>query len=181
MNNSWPRGYQRKGTALFYLDRLDEAIEAYKQGLQHDPNNQQLKNDLKAAEDKQKGPGANPMMNEQYLGAMMKLLGNTETKDFIQDQSFMQKVQAVMQNPALLSMFQDDPKIKKAMEVIGSPDANPFNFEEMMKNMGKQGPKGAKKEEESSKMDEQPPAPPKQEEKKQEKKEEKKVELSPAE
>lgn len=49
LNKGFARGYQRKGTALFYLDRLDEAIETYKQGLQVDPNNTALQNDLKAA------------------------------------------------------------------------------------------------------------------------------------
>jgi hypothetical protein len=37
---------------LFYLDKLDEAIGVYKQGLNIDPNNASLQNDLKAAEDK---------------------------------------------------------------------------------------------------------------------------------
>lgn len=60
MNSSWPRGYQRKGTALFYMDRLDEAVEVYEEGLKHDPSNQGLQKDLKAAQDKMK---SNPMMN----------------------------------------------------------------------------------------------------------------------
>lgn len=50
LNQAFARGYQRKGTALFYLNKLDDAIATYKQGLQIDPNNAALKNDLKAAE-----------------------------------------------------------------------------------------------------------------------------------
>jgi stress-induced-phosphoprotein 1 len=50
LNQGFARGYQRKGTALFYLDKLDEAIETYENGLQVDPNNAALKNDLKSAE-----------------------------------------------------------------------------------------------------------------------------------
>lgn len=50
LSQGFVRGYQRKGTALFYLDKLDEAIETYQNGLQIDPNNAALKNDLKAAE-----------------------------------------------------------------------------------------------------------------------------------
>ncbi len=52
LNQSFARGYQRKGTALFYLNKLDDAIETYQKGLQIDPNNASLNNDLKAAEDK---------------------------------------------------------------------------------------------------------------------------------
>ena len=81
------------------------------------------------------------MMNQQYLGAMMKLISNPETKDYINDPSFMQKVQAIMQNPASLSYFANsDPRIKKAMQVIGDASA-PFDFEDMMKNMPKGAPK----------------------------------------
>ena len=98
--------------ALEREGRLDEAVEAYEAGLKIDPNNQQLKNDLKAAQDKMK---ADPMMNQQYLGAMMKLISNPETKEYINDPTFMQKVQTIMQNPAALSYFASDPKIKKAM------------------------------------------------------------------
>jgi tetratricopeptide (TPR) repeat protein len=49
MNPTWPRGYQRKGTALFYLDKIDEAIQIYKDGLKIDPNNADLQKDLKSA------------------------------------------------------------------------------------------------------------------------------------
>lgn len=52
LNEGFARGYQRKGTALFYLNKLDDAIETYQKGLQIDPNNASLNNDLKAAEDK---------------------------------------------------------------------------------------------------------------------------------
>jgi stress-induced-phosphoprotein 1 len=53
MNPTWPRGYQRKGTALFYLDQIDEAIDAYKEGLVHDPNNAELQKNIREAEAQQ--------------------------------------------------------------------------------------------------------------------------------
>lgn len=47
MNPTWPRGYHRKGTAQYYLQQHDEAIETYKEGLKQDPNNAELQKSLK--------------------------------------------------------------------------------------------------------------------------------------
>jgi len=72
------------------------------------------------------------------LQAYLKLANNPETKGFLSDLEFMQKIQVLMQNPAAYAYFANDPKIKKAYEVIsagGMP--NNFNFEEFMKNMEK--------------------------------------------
>lgn len=72
------------------------------------------------------------------LQAYLKLANHPETKNFLSDPQFMQKVQAIIQNPQLYAMFQNDPKIKKAYEVIneGGMPGN-FNFEDFMKNMQK--------------------------------------------
>lgn len=82
--------------------------------------------------------GQNPQFNQQYLNALMKLMQNPETKDLISDPSFMQKIQLIMQNPAAAQiLIQQDPRFKKVMEVLSADAPSNFNFEEMMKNMGK--------------------------------------------
>lgn len=47
------QGYSRKGAALAYQKRYSEAETAYRQGLQHDPENKQLKEALAEVEEKQ--------------------------------------------------------------------------------------------------------------------------------
>lgn len=39
----WGRGYQRKGTALYFLDQYEEAKIAFEAGLEFDPENPALK------------------------------------------------------------------------------------------------------------------------------------------
>lgn len=41
------QGYSRKGAALAYLKRYEDALNAYREGLKLDPNNQQLKEGIK--------------------------------------------------------------------------------------------------------------------------------------
>jgi stress-induced-phosphoprotein 1 len=132
MNPVWPRGYQRKGSALFYLDRIDDAINVYKEGLKVDPNNADLQKDLKAAEGK-KNEGASPQMNQAYLSALLKLMQHPETKDLFQDPTFMQKLQAIMANPQLAQVYmQQDPRMQKVFEVL-SQDTSPDDLENLTK------------------------------------------------
>ena len=60
-----------------------------------------------------------------------------------------------MQNPSSYDYFANDPKIKKAFEVISSDLPADFNFEDIMKGAG------GEKKEESSRMDEEIPEPKK--------------------
>ena len=53
MCDNYAQGYARKGAALAGLERFEEAEEAYRQGLEHDANNQQMKDALKEVEDRQ--------------------------------------------------------------------------------------------------------------------------------
>jgi len=77
MKSDWPRGYQRKGTALFYLNRIDDAIATYQEGLSFDPSNADLQKDLEAAKQKKSGAGKPPpQMNQAYINAMIKLMGH---------------------------------------------------------------------------------------------------------
>jgi hypothetical protein len=59
-------------------------------------------------------------MSQNILQAYLKLLNNPETKDLFSDPDFMKKIQMILQNPASFPMFANDPKIKKAFEVLSS-------------------------------------------------------------
>lgn len=46
------QGYSRKGAALSYLRRYPDAEEAYRTGLEKDPENEQLKKGLEDSQEK---------------------------------------------------------------------------------------------------------------------------------
>ncbi len=53
----------------------------------------------------------------------------------------MQQVQTCMSNPAAIPLLmQQNPKLKKAFEVIQSDIPSNFNFEDLMKNSGQEPP-----------------------------------------
>lgn len=43
LDPKWPRGYGRKGVALFFLGRYAEARDAYEEGLKVEPGNESFK------------------------------------------------------------------------------------------------------------------------------------------
>lgn len=51
------QGYSRKGSALQFLDRYEEAQTVFEEGLKYDANNDQLKKGLAECEDKLSGTG----------------------------------------------------------------------------------------------------------------------------
>jgi len=81
----WGKGYGRLGAALSYLGKDDEAVEAYENGLKHDPNSAQLqagKQEIESKLARQNNPFADPNLET-------KLLMDARTKDFMSDPSFL--------------------------------------------------------------------------------------------
>merc|ERR1711968_105577 len=55
----WAKGYSRKATVQFFMKEYDKAMEAYKQGLEQDPESQELQDfqeNPKAAQEHLKAP-----------------------------------------------------------------------------------------------------------------------------
>lgn len=128
----WAKGYARKGLALYYLGKYEEAEETYNAGLKLDPNNAQMKEGLeqvnKALDDmfKKRFPGGmpgaggfpgganNPFVTQILTG----LLSNPETASYLQDKDFTSKLMELSQDPSKLPLHMNDPKIKKAFEIL---------------------------------------------------------------
>jgi len=49
---------------------------------------------------------------------MNELFADPEMQEVMSDPSVMQKLQSIMQNPANIAMYQNDPKIQKIMSKI---------------------------------------------------------------
>lgn len=120
MNPTWPRGYHRKGTALYYLEQYVESVNTYKEGLAHDPNNAELQKSLKEVAGKMSaGQGQGPAGNMNEMMQMyMKLMQHPETKDIISDPTFLPILQSIMTNPAEAIKHMNDPRVQKIISVM---------------------------------------------------------------
>jgi stress-induced-phosphoprotein 1 len=113
----WAKGFTRKGLALFNLKKFDEAKGAYEQGKKLAPDNDSFTQGIANCE-REKANAANPL--GQLFGPSMwpKLMTNPMTRDYLNDEAFVNKMKMLQGNPSLISQFQSDPKVTTAISVI---------------------------------------------------------------
>jgi stress-induced-phosphoprotein 1 len=95
------KGYSRKGAALSFLKRYDEAINVYEEGLKIDPNNQQLLTDLETARKDASGPsggvgGLNFFSDPQFLA---QLMANPKARELLKDPETAMLMKLMQQQP----------------------------------------------------------------------------------
>lgn len=160
MKPDWPKGYGRKGEALFALGRLPEALKAYEDGLKVDPSNQSLLNGKKDVEEAINRPSAPPGMDEGGFGGQMAqqlmaaIARNPKLQGYLKDPNFLNKLQLLKTNPQLAL---SDPQIMEVMqEMIKGMGAD---FAGAGSESGSTGSEGMGSDDNSSRFEEVPRAP----------------------
>jgi stress-induced-phosphoprotein 1 len=102
----WPKGYSRKGAALELLERHEDALKTYEEGLKHDANNDQLKEALTNCKNNLEsssfgfpgagGPGGNPFADPKFLA---NLAMNPKTRALLADPEVRALLQGLQKNP----------------------------------------------------------------------------------
>ncbi|KXX79448.1 Heat shock protein sti1 [Madurella mycetomatis] len=161
----WPKGWGRKGTALYGKGDLPGAHDAYEQGLKIDPNNAGMKNDLaavKRAMEQEAGGaglgdpsgGIGKMFSDPNL--LQKLASNPKTSSLLADPGFMAKLQAIKQNPNNMQDLFSDPRMIQVLGVLMGVDMEMASPDQMPP-----GASGSRaKEEEDVPMPDAPPKKP---------------------
>lgn len=121
----WPKGFSRMGASLVYLNRLEEAEEAYNAGLKLDPSNQQLKSGLeeckaKSARSRSFGGG---MPGGMSLGfddpnMMTKLAMDSRTRSFLNDPSYLKMLEDIRKDTSKLNEYLSDKRMLTTMSVL---------------------------------------------------------------
>jgi stress-induced-phosphoprotein 1 len=106
LKKDWPKGYSRKGAALELLEKFDEAIKTYEEGLTHDSSNEQLRDALKNCKDQLKSGGGgggaaglsglNPFSDPKFLA---NLAMNPKTRDLLNDKEVQELLKDLQKNP----------------------------------------------------------------------------------
>ncbi|XP_063429921.1 stress-induced-phosphoprotein 1-like [Mytilus trossulus] len=115
----WAKGFSRKGTALCYLNRYEEAASVFMEGLKIDPENAQLKNGLEDAQSKLSGPSGSQPLGNPFAAPdiMQRLEANPKTREYLKQPDYKMMIQLLQQNPNSLQSFQD-PRIIQTLGVL---------------------------------------------------------------
>lgn len=121
LKSDWAKGYSRKGAALAYLKRHEDALNAYKEGLQYDPENQQLKDGVKEVQAQMSqgsrfdGGFPNPFAGTDVIG---KLRNDPRTKDYLSDPTYLKLISDLQQNPQSMIDKLKDPRVMTTLSVL---------------------------------------------------------------
>jgi stress-induced-phosphoprotein 1 len=133
----WPKGYSRKGAALFGLQRFQEAEQVYSDGLQHDPSNVSLQKGLQqvtTTTNQQSQPHVSDQNNPfgSLFGGDLagKLAANPETAKLLSDSQFMKMLMEVKADPQKMTQYLQDPRMMQALGALFSFNQDPTTFNE---------------------------------------------------
>ncbi|CAI9755364.1 unnamed protein product [Fraxinus pennsylvanica] len=121
----WSKGYSRLGAAHMGLHSYNDAVLAYRKGLEIDPNNDPLKSGLADAEaalarssSPRTGPGVS-LFAEAFGPDMWVKLGNDPTtRGFLQQPDFVKILQDLQKNPNNLHSYVNDQRMMQALRVL---------------------------------------------------------------
>ena len=159
IKSDYGKAYLRKGKALEGLNKVDEALETYKLGLEKDKENAQL---LQASQELE------ATLNNPFLKNYPKLFTDPRTADMMKDPQFRNLIDFAMKDQkVLMQMIQTDPRFMTVFSVLTGID-----LEKMSEDVQKASEE-RKKEEEKKKKEEEEKKKKEEEEKNKKEEEEK--------
>lgn len=148
-NPTFAKGYGRKGSALHGARKYDEAVAAFKAGLEKHPDDAALKKGLADVERAQNDNPADSMGKLFKDPQMMeKLAANPKTAPLLSDAAFVQKLKDLQSGGGNPMMMMQDPRMIQVMGVMMGIDLQAFERPEDVPGAKEapEAPKAAPKE-----------------------------------
>lgn len=124
----WAKGYCRRGAALHKSKKYMEAMDAYENGLKHDPSNAACQNGMD--EVKPFLSNTNPLGQLFGPDLIDKIRANPKISHYLADASLMAILQQIQQNPNLINTYmQQDQRVMQILVELMGLNMGPPNDE----------------------------------------------------
>jgi stress-induced-phosphoprotein 1 len=127
LKGDWPKGYSRKGAALELLEKYDEALVTYQEGLKVDPSNAQLTEAVANCKDHLRAPPSftlggggsdgNPFSDPKLLASLAM---NPKTRDLVADKEVQELLKGLQKNPNDIAKLLGHPKASQLLQAMFS-------------------------------------------------------------
>jgi stress-induced-phosphoprotein 1 len=130
----WAKGYSRVGNAHHGLGQLEQAADAYKNGLKIDPENALLKKGLEDVNAQMEQEMGNPMASMFGPDMWQKLASNPKLSPYLAQPDVVAMLQECQKDPKSMSKYMQDQRMMQIMlGLMGLDGAMATNPEELEK------------------------------------------------
>lgn len=116
----WAKGHSRKGAALAFLKRNEDALMAYMEAFDHDPQNEQVKQAIRDLKSKMTGPGDGDALMNPFADLQIweKLEADPKTREFLKDPDYKLIIETLHRSPKELGKFLKDSRVMTTLGVL---------------------------------------------------------------
>lgn len=117
----WVRGYTRLGAALQGQEKWEDMIETLKKAQELDPNNENIKADIRYAQEQMNHVQEDPTAQLFNAEAIDRLRMNPKVAPYFNDPTFVAMINDIKANPKNISKYSNDQRIMVLLQALLEP------------------------------------------------------------
>ncbi|KAJ1416033.1 Tetratricopeptide-like helical domain superfamily [Sesbania bispinosa] len=118
LDPTFVKGYTRKGAVQFFTKEYDKALETYKEGLKHDPNNQELLDGIGRCVQQINKASRGDLSPEELKERQAKAMQDPEIQNILQDPVMRQVLIDFQENPKAAQEHMKNPMVMNKIQKL---------------------------------------------------------------
>ncbi|WJX60425.1 DNA binding protein [Trifolium repens] len=121
LDPTFTKGYTRKGAVQYFMKEYEKALETYREGLKHDPNNQELLDGISKCVQQINRTSRGDVTPEELKERQAKAMSDPEIQNILQDPVMRQVLVDFQENPKAAQEHAKNPGVmEKIQKLIGA-------------------------------------------------------------
>ncbi|KAK7406227.1 hypothetical protein VNO78_07847 [Psophocarpus tetragonolobus] len=120
LDPTFVKGYTRKGAVQYFMKEYDKALETYREGLKHDPNNQELLDGIRTCIQQINKASRGDLSPEELKERQAKAMQDPEIQNILQDPVMRQVLIDFQENPKAAQEHMKSPMVMNKIQKLVS-------------------------------------------------------------